>query len=198
MDWPLWSWRTTSVVDTIDDPQARAVVVDLGSVTEPLEREAASVAVLGHLWRERHAKRPTLIVIDESHNVCPAHPETPLAQLATSLTATIAAEGRKFGLHLLVATQRPSKVDANVLSQCDNLVLMRLNSAADARSIASTFSHVPEQLVLASGGFTLGQALVAGPISTPPQLIRFDGRVTPEGGGDVPLDWTVAPPLAVR
>jgi DNA helicase HerA-like ATPase len=43
----------------------------------------------------------------------------------------IAAEGRKFGLYLLVSTQRPQKIAENVLTQADNLVLMRLNSLAE-------------------------------------------------------------------
>ena len=53
----------------------------------------------------------------------------------------IAAEGRKFGLYLLVSTQRPQKVHPNVVSQCDNLVLMRLNSAADLAYAAGASSR---------------------------------------------------------
>src|SRR5256886_11352057 len=46
--------------------------------------------------------RPVLIVIDEAHNVCPAEPPDPLVALATDHAVRIAAEGRKFGLYLLV------------------------------------------------------------------------------------------------
>ena len=55
----------------------------------------------------------------------------------------IAAEGRKFGLYLLTSTQRPQKVHPNVVSQCDNLVLMRMNSAADLAYAREVFSFVP-------------------------------------------------------
>ena len=72
-----------------------------------------------------------LIVVDEAHNVCPARPEDPLTAIATEHAVRIAGEGRKFGLYLLVSTQRPQKVHENVLSQCDNLLLMRMNSLAD-------------------------------------------------------------------
>jgi DNA helicase HerA-like ATPase len=71
------------------------------------------------------------IVIDEAHNVCPAEPRDQLTALATADAIRIAGEGRKFSLYLIVVTQRPQKVDENVLSQCDNLVLMRMNSLAD-------------------------------------------------------------------
>ena len=67
-----------------------------------------------------------LVVIDEAHNVCPQEPADALTALATEHAISIAAEGRKFGIYLLVATQRPQKVHENVLSQSDNLILMRI------------------------------------------------------------------------
>jgi DNA helicase HerA-like ATPase len=72
-----------------------------------------------------------LIVIDEAHSVCPQQPTHELMALATEGAIRIAREGRKFGLYLLLATQRPDKLHINVLSECDNLVLMRMNSAAE-------------------------------------------------------------------
>ena len=48
----------------------------------------------------------------------------------------IAAEGRKYGLWLLLSTQRPSKVHINALSQCDNLALMRMSSPKDLAELA--------------------------------------------------------------
>jgi hypothetical protein len=80
-------------------------------------------------------------------------------------------------------------VHANVVSQCDNLVLMRLNSRSDVDEVARVFSHVPGDMVRAAPTFGLGQALVAGRISPTPQLMRFGRRWTREGGGDVPTDW---------
>ena len=70
-------------------------------------------------------------MIDEAHNICPQTPDDPVTSLVTGHAVRIAAEGRKFGLYLLVSTQRPQKVHENVLSQCDNLMVMRMNSLAD-------------------------------------------------------------------
>ena len=105
------------------------------------------------------------------------------------MVVRIAAEGRKFGLYLLVSTQRPQKVHENVISQADNLVLMRLNSAADAAFAQAVFSFVPPELVARSATFRLGEALVAGKISSHPALLRFGARVAEEGGADVPATW---------
>ena len=67
----------------------------------------------------------------------------PVTAIATEHAARIAAEGRKYGLYLLVSTQRPQKVDEQVISQCDNLVLMRMNSRSDLAHVSEAFSFVP-------------------------------------------------------
>ena len=149
-------------------------------------RELRCSTASGALRKDRS---PVLLVIDEAHNVCPAAPADPLTALATETTVQIAGEGRKFGLHLLVATQRPAKVHENVLSQCDNLILMRMNSPGDAAIVRDTLGFAPPGLVGRSTGFGLGEALIAGKIAPHPALIRFGRRVTREGGGDVGSDW---------
>ena len=125
------------------------------------------------------------IVIDEAHNVCPADPPDAITALTTEDAIRIAGEGRKFGLYLIVVTQRPQKVHENVLSQCDNLVLMRMNSTADLAHVGAVFSFVPPGLIDRATTFAQGEALVAGKISSHAALIRFGARITEEGGADV-------------
>ena len=120
-------------------------------------------------------------MIDEAHNVCPAQPEGPIAALATEDAIRIAGEGRKFGLYLILVSQRPQKVHENVLSQCDNLVLMRMNSAADLAHVGSVFSFVPPGLIERAMTFRQGEALVAGKIASHPALIRFGERLSRGG-----------------
>jgi DNA helicase HerA-like ATPase len=128
-------------------------------------------------------------VIDEAHNVCPQLPEGPLQFIATDTTIRIAAEGRKFGLYLMLSTQRPQKVHENVVSQCDNLILMRMNSVADVAHLTELFSFVPPSLLQRATSFRLGEALVAGKVVSTPSFVRFGARVSEEGGSDVPADW---------
>jgi uncharacterized protein len=124
-----------------------------------------------------------------AHNVCPAEPCDPITALATEDAIRIAGEGRKFGLYLIIVTQRPQKVHENVLSQCENLVLMRMNSAADLAHIGRVFSSVPPGLIDRATTFRQGEALVAGRITSHPALIRFGARLTHEGGADVAGWW---------
>jgi DNA helicase HerA-like ATPase len=89
----------------------------------------------------------------------------------------------------LLSTQRPDKLHINVLSQCDNLLLMRMNSTADLGFIGDVFSFVPRGLLDRATALRQGEALGAGKISTHPALIRFGARYSQEGGGDVPATW---------
>ncbi len=188
--WKLWARdRPGSLIDDLGPEGPRLLLVDLGSLATLEEKALTSAAVLEELWNHRTDRRPILIVIDEAHNVCPGQSDDGLTALATSHAVRIAAEGRKFGLHLLLSTQRPQKIHENVLSQCDNLVLMRMNSRSDLAHVRETFSFVPPGILERASTFGLGEALVAGKISSHPALIRFGRRIAMEGGADVPTDW---------
>jgi hypothetical protein len=188
--WGVWArGATDTALAALLGRQSRCLVVDLGSLETREERALVSAAVLGSLWARRAERRPVLIVIDEAHNVCPSAPGDALTAIATDHAVRIAGEGRKFGLYLLVCTQRPQKVHENVISQCDNLVLMRMASAADLAYIGDVLSFAPGGLLAGATGFRLGEALVAGKLASHPALVRFGARVAAEGGGDVEASW---------
>lgn len=189
--WELWARDRPgpTVLEELDGRDFRALCVDLGTMPTPEERAVAATAVLERLWDTRAERRPVLVVIDEAHNVCPQHPDDPVTARATEIAVRIAAEGRKYGIFLLVSTQRPHKVHEQVLSQCDNLICMRMNSARDAAGIADTLSFAPAPLLARTPSFGQGEALVAGKLVPHPLLVRFGARITEEGGSDVPSDW---------
>jgi DNA helicase HerA-like ATPase len=187
--WDLWaSGDESSVLDSLNG-DARATVVDLSSLDTQEEQALAAAAVLRDLWSRRAERRPALVVVDEAHNLCPSGPAIPLAEEARELLVRIAGEGRKYGLHLLLVTQRPEKLEPNALTQCDNLLLLRLNGAADVARLAAAFSFVPPALIAEAPTFAKGEALFAGPVVARPTRAKFEGRLSPEGGGDVPTDW---------
>ena len=129
------------------------------------------------------------MVVDEAHNVCPGTPSGSCWPVRPTHAVRIAGEGRKFGLYLLVSTQRPEKLHENVLSQCDNLLLMRMNSDADVGLLERTFSFVAPGLLRRATGFRQGEALVAGKIAPHATFVRFGRRITEEGGSDIPAHW---------
>jgi DNA helicase HerA-like ATPase len=189
LEWRVWSPELPSLVEELSNPTARCTVVDLGSLDTMQEQRLVADAVLATLWESRLARRPCLVVIDEAHNICPAEPPDPVSRLSTEKAVQIAAEGRKFGLYLLTSTQRPHKVHENVVSQCDNLLLMRMNSGADVADLERLLSFVPPGLMAGATSFRMGEALVAGRLLPEAAYIRIGERVSEEGGADVPARW---------
>lgn len=196
-DWPIWAegddWSLRDL-----EPGWRALVMDVGGFSHPAEQALVANALLNELWRRRDRRQPTLVVIDEAHNICPQQPENLIQAQATERAITIAAEGRKFGLYFLLSTQQPHKIHSNVLAQCDNLVLMRMNSTEDLQHLSRVFSFVPPALMDRSRTFTQGESLVAGKITPVPMLIQFGQRYSQEGGGDVPDTWARPAPEPAR
>ncbi len=191
LDWALWSPVLPSLVQELRDPTSRCTVVDIGSLSTVEEQRLVAAAVLSTLWSTRRSRRPCLVVIDEAHNICPGEPSDEVTRISTDRAVQIAAEGRKYGLYLLVSTQRPHKVQENVVSQCDNLLLMRMNSDGDVADLSRLFSFVPAGLLGGARSFSMGEALVAGKVVPEATYVRMGQRVSREGGADVPATWAV-------
>lgn len=189
-DWGIWCPADgPSFIDELGGDW-RCLIADIGMLP-PQQKSIIAMAILGYFWSNREQKAPVLIVIDEAHNVCPQAPLSTFASMPTEHAIHIAGEGRKFGIYLLLATQRPEKVHSNIMSQCDNLVLMRINSSKDLNYIAETFSQVPEPLLHQSSSFSQGEALLSGNITSGVTFAKFEGRLAYEGGSDVPATWAV-------
>ncbi len=190
--WDIWA--EADEVPILINPELswRALVLDIGGFTNPEEQALVALAMLNAMWKRREARKPYLFVIDEAHTICPQEPANKLQAAATERAIQIAGEGRKFGIYFLVSTQRPQKLHANVISQCDNLFLMRMNSSVDIAHLAGSFSFVPQPLLASSSWFVQGESLIAGKVVPSPLLVRFGGRYSQEGGGDVPTDWAVS------
>jgi hypothetical protein len=190
--WRIWSPTSPSLVEELRNPTTRCTVVDLGSLDTAQEQRVVAQAVLSTLWDSRLSRRPCLIVIDEAHNICPSEPHDELTRLSSEQSVQIAAEGRKYGLYQLTSTQRPNKVHEDVVSQCDNLLLMRMNSQADLADLGHLLSFVPEGLMAGATSFRIGQALVAGRLLSHAAYVQMGKRVSREGGADVPATWASA------
>jgi DNA helicase HerA-like ATPase len=183
-DWGLWAGRREAVTEVLES-RPNATVLDLGGFAFPEEYLVVAMAVLDDLWAKREQRRPILIVIDEAHNLCSPENDSPLHRAVRERITQIAAEGRKFGLWLLLSTQRPSKIHPSIISQCDNLALMKMSSPVDLDELATIFGFAPRALLAQSPLFRQGEALFAGGFVPAPTLIKVRDRLTHEGGSDV-------------
>jgi uncharacterized protein len=192
-DWDIWCDTGEGTLVENLRSEKRCTVIDVGTLALPEQRPAIMMATLGRLWNSRNDRRATLVVIDEAHNICPAVPSSALDAVSAEHVVRIAGEGRKFGLYLLLASQRPDKIQANALSQAENLILMKMNSAADLEAISRLFSQTPSGLLARASGFKQGHAVISGKLTANPILVSFQGRLTKEGGADIPTDWAPNP-----
>jgi DNA helicase HerA-like ATPase len=184
LDWEVWAGDDTAVTEVVDE-RPDATVLDLGGFSTPDQQLVVALALLDDLWEKREQRRPVLLVIDEAHNLCSPQLESTLAVAVRERLLQIAAEGRKFGLWLLLSTQRPSKVHPGILTQCDNLALMKMSSPVDLTELGTSFGYAPQALLARSPWFRQGEALFAGGFVPTPSLVKMNARLTPEGGTDV-------------
>ncbi len=184
LTWDVWADQNASLVEGLE-PRPRAAVVDLGGFDNPREPLVVAMELLDLLWARRHEREPVLLVIDEAHNICPADPTDPVAVATTSRVIQLANEGRKYGIWLLLCSQRPSRIHESVLAQCDNLALMRMNSPGDLGQLERVFGFAPAEMLRAAPGFRKGECLMAGAFAPAPAFVQVRARRTREGGSDV-------------
>jgi hypothetical protein len=141
-----------------EEEASRLDVLDITSIEDPEVRMLTTGALIRYEWtrsrrlrqkaadapgqklqagtgkpaadESRFASRfyPTFLVLDEAHNLIPRDGASPYVAVVRDQVRTIAAEGRKYGLFLVLCTQRPDKLDARVVSECQNAVVLRMVS----------------------------------------------------------------------
>lgn len=124
---------------------------------------------------------PALLVLEEAHTFAPARAETTAEQRAVTITRQIAQEGRKFGLGLILISQRPSRLDETTLSQCNSQIIMRLVNPADQSFVRRVIESLGEDEAKMLPDLDVGEALLAGQLTSFPVLARIRA---PESKGE--------------
>jgi DNA helicase HerA-like ATPase len=136
-----------------------------------------SRAVTGNL------ELPIFVVLEEAHNLAPGKDFG--SSMSSSIIDRIASEGRKFGIFLLVVTQRPNKISSNVLSQCNSQIIMRLTNPEDMSAVRRSSEGLSEALFSDLPGLNRGEAIVVGSLTKVPTMVKISGRKSKEGGSDI-------------
>ncbi len=128
---------------------------------------------------------PVFVIIEEAHRFASRDARS------YGVLKTILAEGRKFGVGVCLISQRPSKIDSDILSQCMTQIIMRIVNPADQENIRNSIESIGRDMIEELPGLTKGQALVAGVSINAPVLIRVRERLTKHGGTskDAPKEW---------
>ncbi len=134
------------------------------------------------------------LVLEEAHTFCP---ERGFGEVSSSkIIRTIASEGRKFGLSMCVITQRPARVDKNVLSQCNTQVIMKVTNPNDLKAITDSAEGITSGMREEIRDLPVGSALVVGATEQP---ILSEIRVRrSKHGGEAVLPTVKSGPMKVR
>lgn len=114
-------------------------------------------------------EQPLLIVLEEAHNYLKAGENS----IASKSVQSISKEGRKYGVGLLLVTQRPSELDETVLSQCGTVIALRMNNSKDRGHIRSAIQDELQTMIDLLPSLRTGEAIISGESVEIPSRIQF-------------------------
>ena len=168
----------------------RLVIIDLQGLSDDA-KQIITALISSEIMRAASSKtrqtRPAFLVYEEGHNFAPAG----IPCISKKIIKKIAAEGRKFGVGFSIISQRPSKLDPDVTSQCNTIITMRLKNPDDQRFIAKTSDMFSKSDIEELPSLSTGEALICGRSIPAPLLVKVGTKALMHGGEspEVILEW---------
>ncbi len=130
---------------------------------------------------------PVFTLLEEAHRFAPSGASV----VSTNVLKQILSEGRKFGVGIGLITQRPGKLDQDVLSQCMTQIIMRIVNPIDQQTVAQSVEGAGRAMLAELPALTKGQAIISGVGTNTPVMCRIRPRITAHGGEtfDAPAEW---------
>lgn len=177
----------------------RVTILDLSDIEQSLQQvivgtllrrvnKARELTVREHVDKgENFLNYPVFTLLEEAHRFAPAGASV----VSTHVLKQILSEGRKFGVGIGLITQRPGKLDQDVLSQCMTQIIMRIVNPIDQQTIAQSVEGAGRTMLAELPALTKGQAIISGVGINTPVMCRIRPRLTKHGGEtfDAPAEW---------
>ena len=179
---PFFKAARTPLTEVISP--GKVSVLELREV--PLDvQQMGTAALIKRLYiaRKDGVIPPFMLVVEEAHNFCPQSGPA----VTSTIVRTVAAEGRKFGMGLVVVTQRPAKVDKNVLSQCGTQIIMKVTNPNDLKAVISSVEGLDPRMSDEIQRLPVSIGIVVGGNVSSPLLTEIRTRSTRHGGEGVPM-----------
>lgn len=125
-------------------------------------------------------QQPLLVVLEEAHNYLKAGQDS----ISSRTIQIIAKEGRKYGVGLMLVTQRPSELDKTVLSQCGTMIALRMNNSDDRGFISSAMQDELQVMTSILSSLRTGEGIVSGEAVQIPSRIKFNKARNTEKGSN--------------
>ena len=128
---------------------------------------------------------PLLLVYEEAHKYVP---NSDLSKYRASKNSIerIAKEGRKYGVTLLLASQRPSEISETIFSQCNNFIAMRLTNPNDQNYVKKLLPDTLGDLINSMPAFKAGEGLLVGESIILPSIVQIEPCNNPPSSNDIP------------
>lgn len=159
------------------DSKGRLLRIDLSAVSYEFNAREIVVNVIGRfLLREarrgRFSDRPVVVLVDEAHNFLGRHVGTEDYQSKLDAFEIIAKEGRKYGLTICLASQRPRDITEGVLSQIGTLIVHRLTNDKDREVVERACGEIDRSASAFLPNLLPGEAAIIGTDFPIPLTIR--------------------------
>jgi len=182
----------------LGDPRRCITVIDLSPV--PFDVRPTVTAQIGRLvfefnyWNPSYRQFPLLLVCEEAHAYIKRESDAVFEGARKSMER-IAKEGRKYGVGLLVVSQRPHELSETVLSQCGTFICLRMTNPDDQNYIRKLVPEAERDLVNILAGLRRGEALVLGDAAALPGRVLIDPPEPKPMSDDVDFhgQWTSGP-----
>ncbi|MFW9888378.1 MAG: ATP-binding protein [Candidatus Thorarchaeota archaeon] len=174
--------KTSTPIDKLLAPM-QATTLDLSGL-DHFSLDYIVCKLLGEVYSQvlsDEFPHPVFVFIEEAHNLIPAKNST----RSSPIIRRIAGEGRKFGVFLGVVTQRPSKIHSDTLSQCNSQIIMKLTNPKDQDAVEDSSERMSKELLDDLPGLNPGEAVIVGPLTKTPVMVKIRTRETQEGGADI-------------
>jgi DNA helicase HerA-like ATPase len=180
------------------EKNANVTVLDLSGI--PFEVLSITVSLISRLifehgyhykvYRTKNGESinndaPILLVYEEAHKYVPTSELTKYRAAKQSIER-IAKEGRKYGVTLLLSSQRPSEISETIFSQCNNFVAMRLTNPSDQNYVRRLLPDTLGKLIEKMPNLGAGEALLIGDALVMPSLVKIDVCDPAPSSADIP------------
>ena len=173
---PIFDQHARSLIDQIYPN--RVNVLDVSGFTEAQAQVLVSYLLEELLENRKDAVKgsearfdsPVIVAIEEAHVFVPSGRRT----YCSEIIAKVAREGRKFGLSLILVSQRPSRLNSDVISQMGSFAISGLTHPADQKFIMEVTDEVTDELGASLPSLNPGEMILVGSFVRAPALIKAD------------------------
>lgn len=178
----VFSERGTPSEDLVK--KGKCSIINMKGVPPDIQ-EVVVARLTKELFDDRKAGKipPFLLIVEEAHNYCPERGFG--TAVSSNMLRTVASEGRKFGMGLCVVSQRPAKVDKNIISQCNTNIIFKVTNPNDLKAIIQSVEGLTNQTYNEIQRLPIGVAFISSISLQIPIMTEIRTRETSHGGKSI-------------